>query len=911
MTEEKKLLMLFDGNALIHRGYHALPPLTLTKTGESVNAVYGFASMVLKVLIDFKPTHWAVAFDMKAPTFRHTLFEDYKAQRPKAPDDLVNQFQRVRELVNAFHLPIFELEGFEADDLLGGLSRQASNQGIDTIIVTGDADAMQLVSPQVKVLTPQRSFGDIALCDQAAVEAKYGVTPAQIPDLKGLEGDTSDNIKGVPGIGRKTAVKLLQQFGSVEGIYDHLDNVTPEKLRQILTEHQADARQSLKLATIVSDVPISLNLETCQVSAFDREKVVALFRELEFVSLLPRLSKLQFVTNPQATTEPLKVVSQHNYRMINTPQLFADLLSKLTALRWLAVDTETTSLNVRQAELVGISLSWAPGEAAYIPVGHHTLEQPIQLPLEQVVGQLKPILENTAIPKVAHNGKYDMGILARYGIEIHPLSSDTMIAAYLLNEKALNLKAVAFSKLGIEMTPIQELIGSGKKQLLMSQVNVDEAARYACADADMTGQLSQMFEKELKDQGLWQLFSEVEMPLVPILWRMESNGVALDSELLRQLSQNLGKQIYQLEHDIYNSVGHQFNVNSPQQLGKVLYDELNLQQNLPKSRKNKSGYSTEAAVLETLREIHPVVDHILRYRELTKLKSTYIDVLPGLVDNRTGRIYTCFNQTGTTTGRLSSSDPNLQNIPVRGDMGKKIRQAFISQPPCVLLAGDYSQIDLRALAHLSRDPSLMAAFHNNEDIHTATASQVFGVGVSAVTPDMRRVAKTANFGIIYGMSDYGLEQATGLSREESTQFIKKYFEKYQGVKTYLEATKQQARDRGYVETLLGRRRYISEIKSDNFQVRSAAERMAINMPVQGTSADIIKVAMINMQREMYQLKLKSKLILQIHDELIFEVPPEELDRMKVLVPRVMCQAINLSVPVKVDIKLGHNWGEME
>ena len=911
MTEEKKLLLLFDGNALVHRGYHALPPLTLTKTGEPVNAVYGFASMVLKVLTEFKPTHWAIAFDMKAPTFRHTLFEDYKAQRPKAPQELVNQFQRVREMVNAFHLPIFELEGYEADDLLGSLSRQATNQGLDTIIVTGDADAMQLVSPQVQVLTPQRAFGDTALYDQAAVEQKYGVTPSQIPDLKGLEGDTSDNIPGVPGVGRKTAVKLLQQFGSVDGIYEHLDNVTPEKLRHILAEHQATARQSRELATIIIEAPVKLDPEACQVSAFDREKVVALFRELEFVSLLPRLNKLQIGTHLQALKEPVSVVSQHNYQTVNTTQLFSDLLSKLTSSHWLAVDTETTSLNVRQAELVGISLSWAPGEAAYIPVGHRSLEQPTQLPLEQVLSQLKPILENTALPKVAHNGKYDMGVLARYGIELHNLSSDTMIAAYLLNEKALNLKAVAFSKLGIEMTPIQELIGTGKKQLSMAQVNVDEAARYACSDADMTGRLSQLFDQELKDQQLWRLFAEVEMPLVPILRRMESNGVALDSEQLRQLSLNLGKQIYQLEQDIYNAVGHQFNINSPQQLGRVLYDELNLQQNLPRSRKNKSGYSTEAAVLESLRDMHPVVDLILRYRELAKLKSTYIDVLPGLADNRTGRIYTSFNQTGTTTGRLSSSDPNMQNIPVRGDLGRKIRQAFISQPPCLLLAGDYSQIDLRALAHLSQDPSLLAAFHHNEDIHSATASQVFGVAASAVTPDMRRVAKTANFGIIYGMSDYGLEQATGLSREEATQFIKKYFEKYQGVKAYLEATKQQARERGYVETLLGRRRYISEIKSDNYQVRSAAERMAINMPVQGTSADIIKVAMINLQQEMDQLKLKSKMILQIHDELIFEVPPEELDRMKVLVTQVMCQAIKLSVPLKVDIKLGHNWGEME
>jgi len=911
MMEEKRLLLLFDGNALVHRGYHALPPLTLTKTGEPVNAVYGFASMVLKVLTELKPTHWAIAFDLKAPTFRHTLFEGYKAQRPKAPQELVNQFKRVRELVNAFRMPIFELEGYEADDVLGSLSRQAADQGLDTIIVTGDADAMQLVSPQVRVLTPQRTFGDTALYDQAAVEQKYGVTPSQIPDLKGLEGDTSDNIPGVPGVGRKTAVKLLQQFGSVEAIYEHLNDVTPEKLRQTLAEHQATARQSRELATIASDTPVSLGLEACQVSAFDRDNVVALFRELEFVSLLPRLNKMQIAPTPQAAKEPARVVSQHNYQVVTTTQVLADLLSKLAAARWLAVDVETTSLNVRQAELVGIALSWAPGEAVYLPVGHRSLEQPAQLPLEQVLSQLKPILEDPALPKAAHNGKYDMSVLARYGVELQNLAFDTMIAAYLLSEKALNLKAVAFSKLGIEMTSIQELIGTGKKQLSMAQVSVDEAVRYACGDADITGQLSQLFERELKEQGLWRLFAEVEMPLVPVLWHMESNGVALDSEQLRELSLSLGRQMHQLEQDIYHAVGHQFNINSPQQLGRVLYDELDLQRYLPRSRKTKSGYSTEAAVLESLRESHPVVDLILRYRELYKLKSTYIDVLPGLVDSRTGRIYTSFNQTGTATGRLSSSNPNLQNIPVRGELGRKIRQAFISQPPCLLLAGDYSQIDLRALAHLSQDPGLLAAFHHDEDIHSATASQVFGVAASAVTPDMRRVAKTANFGIIYGMSDYGLEQATGLSHEEATQFIKTYFEKYQGVKVYLEATKQQARERGYVETLLGRRRYISEIKSDNHQVRSAAERMAINMPVQGTSADIIKVAMINLQREMDRLKLQSKLILQIHDELIFEVPPEELDRMKLLVPQVMSQAVKLSVPLKVDTKLGRNWGEME
>lgn len=902
---KKPLLVLFDGNALIHRAFHALPPLTVSKTGEMVSAVYGFALMLLKVINELKPTHYAIAFDMKAPTFRHQLFHEYKAHRPPTPDELINQLGRVRELVEAFRIPIFELEGYEADDVLGTLSHQASQQDIDTVIVSGDADTMQLVSPRVRVLypKPRGSFSDTMLYDEAAVIQKYSLKPEQIADFKALKGDPSDNIRGVPGIGEKTAVKLLQQFSSIEQIYEHIDEVAPAKLQTILRENEAIARQSKELATIVTQTPVTLNLDECQVSQYDRQRVTELLRELEFASLLPRLPQIEAEKLAEVETRP----PQGDYHTVNTTPALDELVNRLSAAKSFALDIETTSLDPMSAQLVGISLSPAPGEAYYIPVGHIGLGQVEQLPLEMVIDRLKPPLEDNALAKLTHNGKYDTTVLAEYGIAVKNLTFDSMLAAYLLGEKSLGLKALAFSKLAIEMTPIADLIGSGAKQIPMSQVEIARASDYACADADMTGRLKAMLEPELHQQGLWQLFAEVELPLMPVLVRMERNGVALDIELLRQMSHRLGEQLLKLETEIYNSVGHQFNINSPQQLSTVLFDELRL---LPQ-RKTKTSYSTGAAVLEELRGIHPVIEFILNYRQLSKLKSTYIDALPSLVNPKTKRVHTSFNQTRTATGRLSSSEPNLQNIPIRGELAKEVRQAFIAPPGSYLLAADYSQIDLRALAHLSQDNSLLDAFHHDEDIHAATAAQVFCAEPTEVTPDMRRVAKTVNFGVIYGMSDYGLEQATGLSREEAAQFIAAYFEKYPGVKKYLESTKEQARKLGFVQTILGRRRSIPEINSSNRQVREAAERMAINMPVQGTSADIIKVAMINLDREIEKRRLKSKMLLQVHDELIFEVPEAELEEMRQLAPEIMSTALKLSVPLKVDIKIGKNWGEME
>jgi len=905
---------LFDGNAIVHRAFHAFgatryrqaTPLTVSKTGEIVSAVYGFALMLLKVLNELKPAYLAIAFDKKGPTFRHKMYDQYKANRPATPDELVGQIDRVKQLVKAFGISLFEVDDYEADDVLGTLSRQADGKGLDTIIVTGDADTMQLVSPGVSVLYPKpgKTFSDTMLFNEETVEEKYGVRPEHITDLKALVGDTSDNIPGVPGIGEKTAIKLIRQFGSLEDIYSHIDEVTPPRVKEMLQQNKALAYQCKELATIVTEVPVSIDLETTSIGKYDRQQAADFLRDLEFFSLLP---KLPGSDGESSAAETVTEKAGGDYILITTVEDLDKLCKQLKKAGTFAFDTETTGLNPMLAKPVGISLSAEVGKACYIPVGHVILDEVTQPPLEQVMEKLKPLFEDTAIAKMAHNGKFDMMIMAGSGVAVNNLGFDTMIAAHLLGEKAIGLKNLAFSKLGIEMTPISNLIGTGSKQLSMSEVGIRETADYASADADMTFRLAELFSKELEKHNLKQLFTEVEMPLVPVLLDMEKNGVLLDIDILSDMSRNLGEQISVLEERIYSEAGGEFNINSPQQLGRVLFDKLQL----PTNRRGKARYSTEASVLQELSREFPITRDVLEYRQLTKLKSTYLDALPNLVNPNTGRVHTSFNQTRTVTGRLSSSDPNMQNIPVRGELGGQVRQAFIAPEGCRLLAGDYSQIDLRVLAHLSQDENLLKAFKRDEDIHAATAAQIYGIKSSEVTSDMRRFAKTVNFGIIYGMSEYGLEQATELSREEAGKFIAAYFEKYPGVRKYFDATREQARQGGYVETLLGRRRFIPDINSSNRQVREAAERMAINMPVQGTSADIIKVAMINLYRQMKEKKLKSKMLLQVHDELIFEVPDAEMAKMCKLVPEVMSAAIKLAIPLKVDIKEGKNWGEMK
>jgi DNA polymerase-1 len=905
--EEKPLLLLFDGNALVHRAFHALPPLTQPKTGEMVNAVYGFASTLLKVFADFQPTHWAIAFDRPTPTFRHEMFREYKAHRPPMPEELKGQIKKVHRLVEAFHIPIFEMDGFEADDVLGTLSNQADEQGIETIIITGDNDMLQAILPRVRALAPRRSFTDTVLYDEGAVEQKYGIKPGQLPDFKALVGDASDNIPGVPGIGEKTATKLVQQYGNLQAIYDHIDEIAPSRLQDTLRGNRAQAFQSKELSTIVKDVPVKLDLNACRVSNYDRSEASSLFQELEFIKLLPRLPQIKAENSASVAAGSVPSHSPEiKTRMVNTGAALDALVAGLEKVEDFAIEVETIGEKAVTADLLGIAISPGEGETFYVPLRYEGLDQPPQLPVALTTARLKRALESAVTGKIAYDGKRAIEVFTGCGLEVRNLTFDPMLAAYLLGEKSLGLKALAFSRLGTEIVTSVDLAGAGKKRGPLSLLDAKQVADHASVSVNILWSLKESLEAGLRSQGLWQLFTEVEMALVPVLVVMEENGILLDTDLLREMSLELGQQVLRLEREIYGSVGHQFNINSPRQLGKVLFEDLRL----PQSRRTKSGYSTEASVMETLRGVHPVIEFILEYRQLSKLKSTYVDALPALINRKTGRVHTTFNQTGTATGRLSSSDPNLQNIPVRSELGNKIRKAIIAPPGAYLLSADYSQIDLRVLAHLSRDPGLIEAFARDEDIHATTAAKLFGIPADTVTSEMRRNAKTVNFGVIYGMSDYGLEQATSLNREEAAQFIALYFEKYPKVKEYLEVTKQRARKLGYVQTILGRRRFLPEINSANRMVREAAERMAINAPVQGSSADIIKVAMINLHREMEKRQFKSKMLLQIHDELLFEVPESELDEMKSLVSDLMPRAIELSVPVKIDIKVGRNWAEM-
>jgi DNA polymerase-1 len=896
----KSRLLLIDGNNLVHRAYHALPPLTVRKTGEVVNAVYGFASMLIKVLNDQKPTHYAVAFDKKGPTFRHAMYDAYKAQRPKMAEDLSPQISRVRDLVEQFNIPIFEAEGYEADDVLGTLAKQAGEQGVETMILTGDADTMQLVEPGVGVLYPRarQGFSDTSLFDATAVMDKYGVGPEHIADLKAMVGDPSDNIPGVHGIGQKTAVKLIDRFGGIDEIYEHLEEVEPPRVRELLREGETLARQSKELATIVLDVPVRLDLDRARATTYDRDKVAAMFREFEFFTLLDRL--------PEIAGEPNSVSLGSDVKKKYSVVTSLGELQKIALIMQgpFAFDILCDGQNPMIATPVGLSLSPASGEAYYIPLNHNGLDAAAQLSSAEVIKILGPVFCAANIEKTTHGAGFVLTVLEEAGFEINGLNFDTALAAHLLGEASLELKSLVFGKLGLELPSLP--LGTGAKKITAASLGIAAAADYACNAVDCTGRLGAILGQELRAQKLWPLFEEVELPLVGVLVSMQRAGIMLDTISLADMSGRLGERLKAIEAEIFKLIGHEFNINSPRQLGPVLFEELGL-----KTDKKKGGYSTEASVLESLRQAHPVVDYVLEYRQLSKLKSTYLDSLPLLINPRTGRVHTSFNQTRTSTGRLSSSDPNLQNIPVRGELGREIRCAFVARPGSVLLSGDYSQIDLRALAHLSQDPLLISTFERGEDVHAATAMQLFGLPAEKITADMRRFAKTVNFGVIYGMSGYGLEQATEFSRQEAERFIEEYFLRYPGVRDYLDRTKQEVRRNGFVQTVLGRRRYIPEINSPNRIIREAGERMAINMPVQGTSADIIKIAMLRLEEEIAGRELKSRMLLQVHDELIFEVPEAEIAAMRVIVPQIMAGALQLRVPIRVDIKMGTRWGDME
>jgi len=913
-------LILIDGHALAYRAFHALPEDMKTSQGELTNAVYGFTSMLLNVLRDERPTHIAVTFD-KGRTFRHDVYPDYKAHRAKMPDEMRSQMERVRQVVDTLGIPIFEQEGYEADDLLGTLARQAEEQGVDTLIVTGDMDLLQLVDEHTRVLTSRWRFSDTVTYDLEGVKRRYGLTPAQLVDLKAIMGDKSDNIPGVRGVGEKTGIKLLQQYGSLEAIYEHLDEVQT-RFRSKLEAERDMAFLSRRLATIVRDAPVQLDLDSCRVRSFDREAVMDLFRELEFRSLVERLPGQE---QPQPTGAPhqLSLFGAEGHAPSPAPgadyQIVADedalrrLAARLERAPALTLDTETTSTDPMQAELVGIALTDAPERGYYIPIKAPPGDP--QLEPGTVLTALAPLLEDAGRPKYGHNLKYDLAVLEQAGAHLEGLAFDTMIAEWLVNpaSRNLGLKNLAWARLKQKMTPITDLIGTGKGQRTMSQIPVAQVAPYACADVDMTHRLAEVLEAELKEKHLWSLFTELEMPLIPALAAMEMAGVRLDVAQLERMSRKLAARLNELDARIQEMVGYPFNVNSTQQLSDALFKTLKLPtQGL---RRTKSGhFSTAASVLEKLRGKHPVIDLILEQRGLAKLKSTYVDALPRLVNPRTGRLHTSYNQTGTTTGRLSSSNPNLQNIPIRTELGRQVRRAFVAESGWKLISADYSQVELRVMAHISGDEGLLGAFARGEDIHASTAAAIMGVSLEEVTPEMRRVAKAVNFGLSYGQTAYGLAQATGLTQAEAEDFIQTYFERFPGVREYIDTTKALATRQGYVETLMGRRRYFPELQPGSkapHNVRQAAERMAINAPIQGSAADIINIATVSLHRALRERGSRARMILQVHDELVVEAPEEEVKTVAPLMREVMENAFELRAPLKADLKTGQNWEEME
>jgi DNA polymerase-1 len=920
-------LFLIDGHALAYRSYFALTRAAesyssrfMTKSGEPTAGTYGFTSVLLRLLEEESPEYLAVSFDT-GRTFRDDLYPEYKATRDKMPDDLRLQIERIRQLVDAFGIPILEAEGFEADDILGTVARQAAEQGIQVIILTGDRDLLQLADENVLIRLAGQKLSEASDHGPKQVEERYGISPSQLIDFKAMIGDTSDNIPGVRGIGKVTATKLLQEYDTLDTIYQNLDQI-PTRFRNKLESGKEDAYLSRKLGEIVTEVPLTFELEACRARGYDRDSIVELFRELEFRSLLNRIQKVQedepsqqlglFVG--QAASVPIE---EGAYQIIDDPQKLESMVRQLTDADQIAFDVETTSQYAHRADLVGISLATDPENAFYIPVGHNPmLAGGPQLELQIALDALQGPLTDTTKPKIGHNLKYDFLVLARNGLRASPLTFDSMIAEWLCDpaSRNLGLKNLAWVRLGVEMTEIEELIGRGRNQQSMAQVPISDVASYAAADAAVCLRLMPELEEELETKGQWSLFQDLEMPLVAILADMELTGVRLDAGFLGSLASTMASRLSEIETEIFEYVGHPFNVNSTQQLSKVLFEELKLQPP-DGTRKTASGYySTAASVLEELRDSHQIVARILEHREIAKIKSTYADALPEQVDPNTGRVHTSYNQTGSVTGRLASSDPNLQNIPIRTELGRQIRKAFVSKPDHVLLSVDYSQIELRIVAHMAEDEAMIQAFLEDQDIHAATAAAVFEVPPSEITPQLRRRAKAVNFGLIYGMSPYGLTRATDLTLAEAENFVKTYFERFPGVERYLERIKNQAIQSGFVMTLLGRRRYFPQL-SDSAKVsepaRARAIREAINAPIQGTAADIIKIAMLRLPAAIKKAKLQARMLLQVHDELLFECPQDELNPTARLIQEIMGSAFELCVPLKTDAKAGKNWADMQ
>ncbi len=889
---ENNTIYLIDGSAYIHRAYHAVRGLA-NSAGLPTNAVFGFTRMLMKLINDRSPAYVGMFFDAKGPTFRHEIYTEYKANRPHMPEDMAVQIPYIKKVTEAFQIPLFEQQGLEADDLIGTLARMAEAAGFDVVMVTGDKDFVQLVTEKSVIWDPMKD----KTRDLAAVEAEYGMPPERIIDVMGLSGDTSDNIPGVPGVGPKTALTLVQTYGSLEGVYENIDGIKKKKkLHENLVNNREKAFLSKELVTINRQVPLAFDPDALKLTAPDQDALLALFKELEFTGL------------QQAFSKPAEK-RKKNYQAVLDMDTLSNLTRRLSEAPEFSVDTETTDKDPMRAVLVGISVSLEPDKAFYIPCGHTESAVPGQLPRETVLDTLRPVLENPNIGKIGQNIKYDWMVLSRHGVELAGAAADTMLASYLINpaKRAHNLDQIALDYLGHRMITFQEVAGKGKSAVTFDQVPLDKALPYAAEDADVTLSAWRTLAPKLTENKLMDLFHEVEMPLVPVLMRMERVGIDVDRQRLRELSDNFSDQIQQIESRIFDLAGEKFNLNSSQQLGTVLFEKLELP--VQKKTKKKTGYSTDVDVLTTLAEQHELPAMVLRYRSLSKLKSTYTDALLGLIHPETGRIHTSFNQTVTATGRLSSSDPNLQNIPIRTEEGREIRSAFIPRKGWELLSADYSQIELRLLAHCSEDPILIQAFREDEDIHMRTATEVFQTFPSFITDELRRQAKAINFGIIYGMSAFGLSKQLSISQKMAQTYIDNYFTRYKGVKTFMETTIETARETKQTSTLLGRIRPLPDISASNRTVRQFAERTAVNTPLQGTAADLIKVAMIRVDAGLRNRGFKAAMLLSVHDEIVLEVPPDEKEAVSSLVRETMENIWDLQIPLKVNMAWGKNWAE--
>jgi len=894
--KDKQTLYLIDGSAIAYRSYFGMIRNRLTNSaGQPTGAIFAFLNSLMKIIKDEQPDYIGMVFDAPEKTFRHKIYEDYKATREAMPDELVSQLPYIFKVTEAMNIPVIIYPGYEADDIIGTLAKEGKQKGLSVYMVTGDKDFMQLLEDDILVYKPASGQKDIEIIDENGVVEKWGVRPAQITDYLGLIGDTSDNIPGIKGIGPAKAKPLLNKFNSLEGILENLDKIDNKRIAGLIAEGAESAILSKMLATIKIDVPLDLQISDLKTKSVNKPVLKKLFEELEFYSLIKTLG----------IREKSERVEK-NYQTVQRQEDVQRLVKKLGNVALLSVDLETTSIHPMEAEIVGASLSWKPNEGVYIPIQFPSKQKSLFGNDDhlQFLEILKPVLENEAIPKCGQNLKYDMLILKRYGIELKNIVFDTMVAAFLIQPDARSYKLDKLSQqyLNYTMQPIEDLIGSGKNQIRMDEVPIDRVTFYAAEDADVVLQLVPIFRKKLQEDKTEDIFRNIEMPLISVLLEMEANGVYIDVEFLKTMSKELSKQIENLTEQIYFEAGAKFNINSPKQLGEVLFDNLQLST----GRKR----STAVNVLEKLRDEHPLPGLVLDYRQLSKLQNTYVDALPNLVNKKTGRVHGSFNQTVASTGRLSSSDPNFQNIPIRTDIGREIRKAFIPQRPgWKILSADYSQIELRVMAHLSKDPELLKAFHENVDIHTRTAALVYRVAEKDVLPEMRRAAKVVNFGIMYGAGPFRMSGELKISLSDARKIIDQYFETYPGINNYIINTLSDAREKGFVKTLAGRIRYVYDINSSDRNIREATERAAINMPIQGTAADMIKIAMIRIQHKLIQEQLRSMMILQIHDELLFEVPDEELETLKSIVITEMENALPLDVPLKVDVGIGNSWYE--